>query len=80
MYGDDLNVRSFADPDTRFRFVRSPTPVDHDGYKFGEYTGEVECLECGARGDVVEHIPHFDECPQRDVRSRWWARRRQSES
>lgn len=40
-------VRSFADPDTEFAIERSGTPVDVDGFKLGEPTGDVCCLRCG---------------------------------
>jgi hypothetical protein len=70
-----MSPRSFADPETHFALVRSETPVDVDGYKLGEPAGEVQCAECDAIADNVDEIPHRPTCPQRWVRSRWWAER-----
>lgn len=66
--------RSFSDPDTHFHLVRSDTPLDVDGYKLGELTGEVECCECGNTAATPEAIPHAKHCDQRDVRSEWYYR------
>ncbi|QHS17953.1 hypothetical protein GWK26_12780 [haloarchaeon 3A1-DGR] len=66
-------MRSFADPDTTFHLVRSQTPVNVDGFKLGEPTGEVECLECGAVEENIDEISHEPDCPQRFVHSRWYA-------
>lgn len=67
--------KSFTDPDTEFKIIRSKTPVDVDGFKLGEPTGEIECCACGRSADVVEEIPHTPECSQRFVISRFWAER-----
>jgi hypothetical protein len=67
------NVRSFSDPDTEFILEKSDTPVDVDGFKLGEPTGEVSCAECGQSAGAPEYIPHLPECPQADVRSRYYA-------
>ena len=64
--------RSFTDPGTEFLLKRSQTPVDVDGYKKGELTGEVECMECGASAGNIDAICHDKTCPQRDVFSEWW--------
>lgn len=64
--------RSFSDEDTEFCLRRSETPVGVDGVAKGSPTGEVECLECGAVAYNVDAIPHDPDCPQRDVRSRWY--------
>lgn len=64
--------RSFADPETHFHLVRSDTPVNVDGLKLGEPTGEVECDECGMVSGAPEYIPHLPHCSQGDVRSEWW--------
>jgi len=69
----DEAVRSFAAPDTEFTLVRSDTPVDVDGYKLGEPTGEVQCAECQRTAAAPEYISHLPDCPQSDVTSRWYA-------
>lgn len=66
-------MRSFADPDTHFRIVRSDTPVSVDGYALGEPTGEVSCAECQATAMNVDEIPHRHGCSQRFVHSQWYA-------
>jgi hypothetical protein len=66
--------RSFSDPDTHFRLLRSNTPVNVDGFKLGEPTGEVVCEECGQSAAAPEYIPHLKHCSQSDVRSRFWER------
>ena len=66
-------MKSFADPDTHFELERSDTPADVDGFKLGEPTGTVRCSECGAAAHNIDEIPHRATCPQRWVRSRWWA-------
>jgi len=58
-------MTSFTDPDTHFSLVEGDRP--------GEPTGEVRCVECGRVAENVDEIPHARECPQRWVRSRWWA-------
>jgi len=65
-------TRSFADPETTFELVRSDTPVDVDGFKLGEPTGEVRCDECGQIAGAPEYIPHCPTCSQGDVTSRWY--------
>jgi hypothetical protein len=65
-------TRSFAEPSTEFELVRSDTPVDVDGYKMGEPTGEVRCAECGRISAAPEYIPHLPTCSQGDVTSRWY--------
>jgi len=67
-----MSPRSFADPETHFTVIRSETPVDMDGYKLGEPTGEVRCDECDRVAHNVDEIPHAPTCRQRWVRSRWW--------
>jgi hypothetical protein len=71
-----MSPRSFADPDTHFSLVRSETPVDVDGYKLGEPTGEVECCCCGASAAAPEYIAHDsvdgEECDQAGVTSRYY--------
>ena len=64
--------RSFTHPDTEFRLLRSDTPVDVDGFKLGELTGEVECMECGASAGNIDAIPHAKNCDQQDVLSEYW--------
>jgi len=64
--------RSFSDPKTHFRLVRSDTPITDDGFKLGELTGEIVCLACGESHDNIDEIPHEDDCAQRFVRSQWW--------
>ena len=65
-------MKSFSDPQTHFRMLRSETPVNVDGFKLGEPTGEIECEECGASHLNIDEIPHDADCPQRFVKSRWW--------
>ena len=67
-------TRSFADPDTEFELVRSDTPVDVDGFKIGEPTGEVLCVECGRSAGAPEYIAHLPTCGQADVTSEWYAK------
>jgi len=69
---NDDRHRSFSDPDTEFRLIKSQTPRTVDGFKPNEPTGEVECAECGKRAAAPEYIPHTKDCSQRDVRSRWY--------
>ena len=64
--------RSFSDPSTEFHLERSDTPVNVDGFKLGELTGEVTCLECDKTGENIDEIPHAPQCEQRWVRSDWW--------
>lgn len=70
---DDDEYRSFADPETHFRLIKSRTPRTVDGFKPNEPTGEVECAECGKRAGAPEYIPHDKGCSQRDVFSEWYA-------
>jgi len=65
-------MRSFADPDTEFVLEKSDTPVDVDGYKLGEPTGEVSCAECQQSAGAPEYINHKPGCDQSDVRSRYY--------
>lgn len=65
-------MRSFAAPDTHFHLIRSDTPVNVDGFKIGEPTGEVECLSCGSSSQSLDDIGHDPTCEQRFVRSRWF--------
>lgn len=53
---------SWARPDTHYRLVRSGTPVDVDGFKIGEATGEVVCEDCGRGAWHIEHISHAPDC------------------
>lgn len=66
-------MRSFTDSDTEFELIRSDTPIDVDGFKIGEPTGEIKCLECGSQHDNIDEIPHDPDCSQRWVKSAWWA-------
>lgn len=68
-----MSPRSFADPDTHFTLITSDTPVDVDGHKLGEPTGEVKCDECGRVSGNVDTIPHAPTCAQSNVVSQWWA-------
>lgn len=72
-------MRSFSDPDTHFHLIRSDTPVNVDGFKLGEFTGEVQCLECDEIAMTPEDISHPADCGQRFVVSRYWADRMQAE-
>jgi hypothetical protein len=65
-------MKSFSDPRTHFRVVRSDTPVSVDGFKLGEPTGQIECEECGASHLNIDEIPHKADCSQRFVKSAWW--------
>jgi len=66
-------MRSFADPETAFHLVRSDTPITEDGFKIGELTGEVVCLECDESHTNIDEIPHEEDCSQRFVHSRFYA-------
>jgi len=63
------------DPETEWRLVRSDTPVDVAGFKFGEPTGEVICEEGGESAMNIDEIPHDADCPQRWSRTEFWADR-----
>lgn len=63
------------DPETEWRLVRSDTPVDVDGFKLGEPTGEVQCEECGQSAMNIDEIPHDRDCDQRWSRTEYWADR-----
>ena len=65
-------MRSFADPDTHFQLERSETPVNVDGFKLGEPTGRLSCVECQAVAENVDEIPHKRDCSQRFVHSKWY--------
>lgn len=65
-------MRSFAESQTRFHLVRSDTPITEDGFKIGELTGEVVCLECDAAHTNIDEIPHAEDCSQRFVHSRFY--------
>lgn len=65
--------QSFSNPRTHYHIVRSDTPVDVDGFKIGEPTGEIECCECGESHLNIDEIPHDDNCSQRFVKSDFWA-------
>jgi len=67
-----MSPRSFADPETHFALIHSETPVDVDGFKLGEPTGEVECCCCGRSAGAPEYIAHEDGCAQADVTSRYY--------
>ena len=60
------------DPDTEYDVIRSETPVDDDGFKIGEPTGEVKCHECGAVAENIDELPHDPDCPQRFAKSDFW--------
>lgn len=64
-------MRHFGDEDTNFEIVRSRTPVDVDGFKLNEPTGEIRCDECGGVAKNIDEIPHDNDCPQRFTHS-WW--------
>jgi len=71
--------RSPFDPDTHFAIVPSDTPVSEDGYKLGE-PKRLECDACSASvlltrqpSAGVDELQHDPDCPQRFVRSDWWA-------
>jgi hypothetical protein len=66
-------MRSFTEPETEFLLVTSDSPRSVDGYKLGEPTGEVMCLECFAVAENVDEIPHEQGCSQRFVHSEWYA-------
>lgn len=78
-------MRSFSDESTHFEIVRSETPLDVDGYKIGE-PKYLRCTECGAQelltpdpSPGVDELQHEPDCPQRYVKSRWWARNFQTD-
>jgi len=48
--------------DSRFRLVRSGTPVDVDGIKLGAPTGEVVCDHCGRGAAHIDWIRHGPDC------------------
>lgn len=58
--------------DTEFNLIRSETPVDVDGFKLGEPTGEIECRECGASDQNIDEIPHAEDCSQRFATTDYW--------
>jgi len=66
------------DRETEFVLERSDSPVDHDGYKLGEFkwlicgtcTAHVLLTEAPSPG--VDEPDHDPACPQRFVRSEWW--------
>ena len=63
------------DPETEWRLIRSETPVNVDGFKLGEPTGEVQCEECGQSAMNIDEIPHDPDCDQRWSRTGYWADR-----
>lgn len=63
------------DPETKWRIIRSDTPVNVDGFKLGEPTGEIMCEECGKSAMNLDEIPHDSDCPQRWSRTEFWAER-----
>jgi len=72
-------MKSFADPDTHFEIERSETPVNVDGYKVHEPKW-LRCAACGASvllteepSPGVDELQHAPNCPQRWVKSEWWA-------
>ncbi len=67
-------MRSFSDRSTHFEIVRSQTPVSVDGFALHEPTGEVRCCSCNEQALNVDEIPHKKDCPQRFVKSHWWAK------
>ncbi|PGF16200.1 hypothetical protein CP556_08795 [Natrinema sp. CBA1119] len=67
------------DPDTEFQVVRSETPVNVDGFKIGEPTGEIECCSCGRSALNIDEIPHRQDCDQRWARTDFWRERFLSE-
>ncbi|ELY83455.1 hypothetical protein [Natrinema gari] len=62
-------------PETEYRVVRSDTPVDVDGFKIGEPTGEIMCEACHRRAKNIDEIPHAQDCPQRWTRTDFWRER-----
>jgi len=71
--------RSFSDPETHFRLERSDTPITDDGFKIGELTGVVECLECGEAHTNIDEIPHAEDCSQRFVHSEFYVQSMRAE-
>lgn len=64
--------RSFSDPRTVFELIRSEIPITENGFKIGELTGEVVCLECEQSQTNIDEIPHKEDCGQRYVHSRYY--------
>lgn len=69
---DSDEFRSFADPNTELRLEVSDTPVNVDGFKLGESTGRVTCLECGSSASTPEYIAYDGDCDQSDVMSEYY--------
>ena len=78
-----MSLRSFASPETHFRFVPSGSPPSVDGLAITE-PKFLECTECGARVRIdgpdghqttIDNLPHDKKCPQRDVVSRDYVER-----
>jgi Zn finger protein HypA/HybF involved in hydrogenase expression len=61
--------RSFSEPKTEFKIVKSDTPPTVEGIAIGEQRSEVACRDCGQVGQNVEEIYHQPDCNQRWVRS-----------
>jgi len=53
---------AWAREDTEYRLVRSGTPVDVDGYKLNEPTGEIVCESCSRGAWHIEWIDHAPDC------------------
>lgn len=71
--------RSPFDPDTEFWLERSGTPVNVDGFKLGEPTGEVVCAECGAVARDMDDLAHPWWCPQFGVHSQFWHKKHETD-
>lgn len=67
--GNITMTRTPWHPETEYSLLRSKTPVDVDGYKMGEPTGEVQCHECDAVAENIDELPHDQEYSQRYVKS-----------
>lgn len=67
-----MDRRDALAPETEYRVVRSETSIDIDGFRKGEPTGEIECLECGQSHLNIDEIPHDEDCSQRFAKTDWW--------
>jgi len=75
-----MTLRSFSDPDTEFKIVKSGSPPTVDGLAITE-PKFLRCSECGAQVRIdgpdgnqtsIEELPHDRGCSQRDMKSEWW--------
>lgn len=76
------DVPSPFDPETKYRIVKSDTPVNVDGYKINE-PKYLECVPCGARVlitpeptpgvDAINHqLVDGERCPQWAAHTEYW--------